>query len=137
MDTLNLLGSSAPPCYTFLLPLNADNILGTRGSGVHGQDSGNSRLLSTLLTEMDGLETSSGLLVIAATNRPGCLDHAFIRPGRLDARLFVPPPDLDGRHQILQIHTKDMPLSNDVDLLDIAEKTDFFTGIPASCASNV
>lgn len=131
MNTQYLLVISASICKAIPAFLNAGGISGMRDSGVDGQRSGNSRLLSTLLTEMDGLENSTGLLVLAATNRPGCLDHAFIRPGRLDVHLYVPPPDLDGRHQTLQIHTRDMPLTDDVNLMDIAVKTDFFTGMSA------
>lgn len=98
------------------------------------ESGGGSRLLSTLLTEMDGLELASGLLVIAATNRPERLDPAFIRPGRLDILQYVPPPDRDGRLQILKIHTRKMPLADDVDLQILASTTELFTGASATAS---
>ncbi len=86
------------------------------------------RLLSTLLTEMDGLELSTGVLVLAATNRPGALDPALLRPGRFDALLYVPPPDEAGRLEALCIHTRSMPLAADVELAALAADTERFTG---------
>ncbi|CAN6972188.1 unnamed protein product [Brassica rapa subsp. trilocularis] len=86
------------------------------------------RLLSTLLTEMDGLEEAKGILVLAATNRPYAIDAALMRPGRFDLVLYVPPPDLEARLEILQVHTRNMRLGDDVDLRKIAEETDLFTG---------
>ncbi|CAN8266621.1 unnamed protein product [Cochlearia groenlandica] len=86
------------------------------------------RLLSTLLTEMDGLEEAKGILVLAATNRPYAIDAALMRPGRFDLVLYVPPPDLEARFEILQVHTRNMRLGNDVDLKKIAEETELFTG---------
>ncbi|ESQ32970.1 hypothetical protein EUTSA_v10003859mg [Eutrema salsugineum] len=86
------------------------------------------RLLSTLLTEMDGLEEAKGILVLAATNRPYAIDAALMRPGRFDLVLYVPPPDLEARFEILQVHTRNMSLGNDVDLKKIAEETELFTG---------
>ncbi|KAJ3705985.1 hypothetical protein LUZ61_009690 [Rhynchospora tenuis] len=91
------------------------------------------RLLSTLLTEMDGLELSTGIIVLAATNRPRAIDAALLRPGRFDLVLYVPPPDLEGRHEILKIHTRKMMLSEDVDLLTIAQQTELFTGADLEC----
>ncbi|KAL0693157.1 hypothetical protein Bca4012_060337 [Brassica carinata] len=86
------------------------------------------RLLSTLLTEMDGLEEAKGILVLAATNRPYAIDAALMRPGRFDLVLYVPPPDVEARLEILQVHTRSMRLGEDVDLRKIAEETDLFTG---------
>ncbi|KAG6788528.1 hypothetical protein POTOM_004595 [Populus tomentosa] len=86
------------------------------------------RLLSTLLTEMDGLEQSKGILVLAATNRPYAIDAALMRPGRFDLVLYVPPPDLEARYEILGVHTRKMKISNDVDLRRIAEDSELFTG---------
>ncbi|RLM73814.1 hypothetical protein C2845_PM15G13230 [Panicum miliaceum] len=86
------------------------------------------RLLSTLLTEMDGLELATGIIVLAATNRPNAIDAALIRPGRFDKVLYVPPPDVEGRYEILHIHTRKMKLGEDVDLWKIAECTELFTG---------
>lgn len=87
------------------------------------------KLLSTLLTEMDGLELTKKAFVIAATNCPEKLDLALIRPGRLDALVFVPPPNSEGRKQIFQIYTKKMPITDDVDFDILSEMTDYFTGI--------
>ncbi|XP_043706821.1 cell division control protein 48 homolog B [Telopea speciosissima] len=86
------------------------------------------RLLSSLLTEMDGLEQAKGILVLAATNRPRAIDAALMRPGRFDLVLYVPPPDLEARHEILLVHTRNMKISDDVDLRQIAEDTELFTG---------
>ncbi|XP_042377914.1 cell division control protein 48 homolog B-like [Zingiber officinale] len=107
-----------------------DSIAPKRG---HGENSGSNvnvgeRLLTTLLTEMDGLEEATGIVVLAATNRPDAIDAALLRPGRFDSVLYVPPPDAEGRHEILRIHTKQMKLGEDVDLQKIAECTDLFTG---------
>ncbi|XP_064968351.1 cell division control protein 48 homolog B-like isoform X1 [Musa acuminata AAA Group] len=108
----------------------ADAIAPKRGHG--GSSGGNvsvgERLLSTLLTEMDGLELATGIIVLAATNRPHALDAALMRPGRFDLVLYVPPPDAEGRHEILRIHTRHMKLGKDVDLREVAESTDHFTG---------
>lgn len=86
------------------------------------------KLLSTLLTEIDGLEITKGVLVLGATNRPEAIDDALMRPGRFDLVLYVPPPDLEGRIEVLRVHTRNMKLENDVDLLQIAKQTQFFTG---------
>ncbi|KAL6650976.1 hypothetical protein ACP70R_009901 [Stipagrostis hirtigluma subsp. patula] len=98
-------------------------------TGPGGNSSGNvtvgERLLSTLLTEMDGLELATGIIVLAATNRPNAIDAALLRPGRV---LYVPPPDVEGRYEILRIHTRKMKLGEDVDLWKIAECTELFTG---------
>ncbi|KAJ6804851.1 cell division control protein 48-like protein B isoform X1 [Iris pallida] len=108
----------------------ADAIAPKRGQG--GSSGGNptigERLLSTLLTEMDGLEQATGIMVLAATNRPQAIDAALMRPGRFDLVLHVPPPDQVGRTEILQIHTRKMRLGKDVDLSRIAACTDLFTG---------
>lgn len=101
-------------------------------TGPGGNSSGNvtvgERLLSTLLTEMDGLELATGIMVLAATNRPHAIDAALMRPGRFDKVLYVPPPDVEGRFEILRIHTRKMKLGEDVDLWKIAECTELFTG---------
>ncbi|CAL5068690.1 unnamed protein product [Urochloa decumbens] len=86
------------------------------------------RLLSTLLTEMDGLELAAGIIVLAATNRPNAIDAALMRPGRFDKVLYVPPPDMEGRYEILRIKTRKMKLGDDVDLWKVAECTELFTG---------
>ncbi|KAH9602640.1 hypothetical protein KSS87_005125 [Heliosperma pusillum] len=106
----------------------ADVIAGRRGGNASGNISVGERLLSTLLTEMDGLEQAKGILVLAATNRPHAIDPALMRPGRFDLVLYVPPPDLEARHEILRVHTRKMKLGSDVDLKQVAEETEFFTG---------
>ncbi|MEW5302448.1 MAG: hypothetical protein WDW36_005234 [Sanguina aurantia] len=101
---------------------------GAGGQGGGGADAG-LRLLSTLLTEMDGMELATGVLVLAATNRPFAIDAALMRPGRFDAVLYVPPPDAEGRAQILRVHTRGMPLAADVDLdLLACDATECMTG---------
>ncbi|MEM3074785.1 MAG: CDC48 family AAA ATPase [Candidatus Pacearchaeota archaeon] len=86
------------------------------------------RVLNQLLAEMDGLEELNDITVIAATNRPDMLDTALLRPGRFDRILLVPGPSKDGRLEILKIHTKKMPLANDVDLKKLSERTEGFVG---------
>ncbi|KAF5839902.1 P-loop containing nucleoside triphosphate hydrolase protein [Dunaliella salina] len=77
---------------------------------------------------MDGMELATGVLVLGATNRPQAVDAALLRPGRFDALLYVPPPDEEGRLAVLKVHTKRMPLAQDVDLVGIARETCNFTG---------
>ncbi|KAI3731525.1 hypothetical protein L1987_62713 [Smallanthus sonchifolius] len=99
-----------------------------RGTGSSGSTTVGERLLSTLLTEMDGLEEAKGILVLAATNRPHAIDAALMRPGRFDLVLYVPPPDLEARYEILCVHTCGMKIDDDVDLKKIAQETERFTG---------
>ncbi|KAF4357531.1 hypothetical protein G4B88_026910 [Cannabis sativa] len=106
----------------------ADVVAGKRGASSSSNSTVSERLLSTLLTEMDGLEEAKGILVLAATNRPYAIDDALMRPGRFDLVLYVPPPDLEARCEILQVHTRKMRISDDVDLSSIAEDTELFTG---------
>ncbi|KAI3720172.1 hypothetical protein L6452_21085 [Arctium lappa] len=106
----------------------ADVIAAKRGNGSSGSTTVGERLLSTLLTEMDGLEEAKGILVLAATNRPHAIDAALMRPGRFDLVLYVPPPDLEARYEILRVHTRGMKVGNDVDLRQLAEETEHFTG---------
>ncbi|XP_022149087.1 cell division control protein 48 homolog B [Momordica charantia] len=106
----------------------ADVVAAKRGGSSSGNVAVGERLLSTLLTEMDGLEEAKGILVLAATNRPHAIDAALMRPGRFDLVLYVPPPDLEARHEILCVHTRPMKIGSDVDLKKIAEDTELFTG---------
>ncbi|CAM8912868.1 unnamed protein product [Rhodiola kirilowii] len=106
----------------------ADVVAGKRGDSSSNSSIVGERLLSTLLTEMDGLEQAKGILVLAATNRPHAIDAALMRPGRFDLVLYVPPPDKEARYEILKVHTSKMALADDVDLHQIAEDTDRFTG---------
>ena len=87
------------------------------------------RVLSQLLQEMDGLQSNvDELVVIAATNRPDCIDAALLRPGRFDRLLYLAPPDTEARKSIFQIHTKAMPLSPEIDLGQFAEMTEGYSG---------
>ncbi|KAG5079798.1 hypothetical protein AAZX31_02G112200 [Glycine max] len=106
----------------------ADVVAAKRGDSSSNSATVGERLLSTLLTEIDGLEEAKGILVLAATNRPYAIDAALMRPGRFDLVLYVPPPDLEARHEILCVHTRKMKTGNDVDLRRIAEDTELFTG---------
>ncbi len=93
------------------------------------------RLVNQLLSEIDGMESLDEVVVIGATNRPDILDPALLRPGRFDEILFVPPPDEEARYEILKIHTRNMPLAGDVDLRELAKRTEGYTGadIEAMC----
>ena len=86
------------------------------------------RIVSQLLTEIDGISDLSDVVVIAATNRPDIIDPALLRPGRLEKLIYVPPPDLEGRIEILRIHTRNVPLAEDVDLEELARRTEGYTG---------
>jgi transitional endoplasmic reticulum ATPase len=104
-----------------------DSLAPVRGGGL-GEPAVTERVVNTLLAEMDGLEELRGVVVIAASNRPALLDPALLRPGRFDDLIYVPVPERDGRLHILKIHTRDMPLDADVDLDEIAARTDGYTG---------
>ncbi|WP_436901245.1 CDC48 family AAA ATPase [Halovenus halobia] len=101
-------------------------------AGKRGQNSGDSgvgeRVVSQLLTELDGLEELEDVVVIATTNRPDLIDPALVRPGRLDRHIHVPVPDEGGRRKILEVHTRDKPLADDVDLDNLARRTDGYVG---------
>ena len=84
--------------------------------------------LNQLLVEMDGFDVRGGVILIAATNRPDVLDPALLRPGRFDRQVQVDAPDLNGRHQILKVHSRGKPIAQDIDLLSIARRTPGFTG---------
>ncbi len=115
----------ASPCIIFFDEF--DSIAPSRGR--HTSDSGVSeKVLSQFLTELDGLEVSKDLVVIAATNRPDILDPALIRPGRIDRILLVPLPDEAGRLEILKIFTKGMPLASGIDIEDLSEMIEGFSG---------
>ena len=121
----------AAPCIIFFDELDA--IAPRRG--LHTDAGVTDRIVNQLLTEMDGIQILKDVVVIGATNRPDILDPALLRPGRFDRVIFVPPPDVEGRYQIFQIHTRDMPLADDVDLRKLAEMTEGYTGadIEAVC----
>jgi cell division protease FtsH len=99
-----------------------------RGAGLGGGHDEREQTLNQLLVEMDGFDESSGVILVAATNRPDILDPALLRPGRFDRQIVVDAPDLDGRRKILGVHSKEKPLAPDVDLDIIARRTPGFTG---------
>jgi len=113
------------PTVIFLDEIDA--LAPQRGGGL-GEPAVTERVVNTLLSEMDGLEELQGVVVIAATNRPTLLDQALLRPGRFDEVVYVPVPDEEGRRVILGIHTAEMPFSADVDLDELAARTDGYTG---------
>jgi transitional endoplasmic reticulum ATPase len=104
-----------------------DSLVPARGGGL-GEPQVTERVVNTILAEMDGLEELQGVVLIGATNRPNLIDPALLRPGRLDELVYVGPPDVAGRRRILAIHAKRMPLATDVDLEDLARRTERFTG---------
>jgi cell division protease FtsH len=99
-----------------------------RGTGLGGGHDEREQTLNQLLVEMDGFETASGVLLMAATNRPDILDPALLRPGRFDRQVVVDAPDLRGREAILEVHARNKPISHDIDLRVIARRTPGFTG---------
>jgi cell division protease FtsH len=99
-----------------------------RGAGMGGGHDEREQTLNQLLVEMDGFDVRGGVILIAATNRPDVLDPALLRPGRFDRQIQVDAPDLAGRHQILQVHSRGKPLAPGVDLLAVARRTPGFTG---------
>ncbi|MDE3191781.1 MAG: AAA family ATPase, partial [Acidobacteriota bacterium] len=120
---------AAAPAIIFIDELDA--IGRSRTSGVAGFSGGNDereQTLNQILTEMDGFDSSTGVIVIAATNRPDVLDQALLRPGRFDRRVAVQPPDRNGREAILKVHTRHVPLAPDVDLGGIASTTPGMVG---------
>jgi len=104
-----------------------DSLVPMRGGGL-GEPQVTERVVNTILSEMDGLEELQNVVVIGATNRPTLIDPALLRPGRFDELIYVGTPDTAGRRRILAIHTRKMPLADDVDLESIAQRTDRFTG---------
>jgi transitional endoplasmic reticulum ATPase len=111
------------PCIIFFDEI--DSLAGRRGSD---QNKVTERVLNQMLSEMDGLDDMKDVLVIAATNRPDMLDTALLRPGRFDKILLVNAPTIEGRENILKIHTKNMPLAKGIKISDLAKDTDGFTG---------
>ncbi|HDS29668.1 MAG TPA: ATP-dependent zinc metalloprotease FtsH, partial [Firmicutes bacterium] len=107
-----------------------------RGAGLGGGHDEREQTLNALLVEMDGFDPNSGVIMIAATNRPDILDPALLRPGRFDRRIVVDQPDIKGREQILVIHTRDIPLEDNVDLGILARRTPGFTGSDIKNLSN-
>jgi cell division protease FtsH len=123
---LFLQGKKQAPCIIFIDEIDA--VGRQRGAGMGGGHDEREQTLNQLLVEMDGFEGNEGVILLAATNRPDVLDSALLRPGRFDRRVVVPRPDLRGRLQILKIHTRRVPLSDDVDLELQARGTPGFVG---------
>jgi len=119
-------GKKNAPCIIFIDEIDA--VGRHRGAGLGGGHDEREQTLNQLLVEMDGFESNEGVIIIAATNRPDVLDPALQRPGRFDRRIVVPRPDLKGRIGILKVHTRRVPLADDVDLEIIARGTPGMTG---------
>ena len=114
------------PCIIFIDEIDA--VARQRGTGMGGGHDEREQTLNQLLVEMDGFGVNEGIIVLAATNRVDILDHAILRPGRFDRKVFVNRPDVKGREEILKVHTKNKPLAEDVNLNDIARTTAGFAG---------
>ena len=114
------------PCIVFIDEIDA--VGRRRGTGMGGGHDEREQTLNQLLVEMDGFGVNEGIIVISATNRVDILDPALLRPGRFDRKVYVGRPDVAGREQILQVHAKNKPMSDDVDLKQIAQTTAGFTG---------
>jgi cell division protease FtsH len=119
-------GKKNAPCIIFIDEIDA--VGRHRGAGLGGGHDEREQTLNQLLVEMDGFESNEGVILVAATNRPDVLDPALLRPGRFDRRVVVGRPDVKGREQILRVHTKKVPLSDDVDLSVLARGTPGFAG---------
>src|SRR5271168_3196788 len=119
-------GKKNAPCIIFIDEIDA--VGRHRGAGLGGGHDEREQTLNQLLVEMDGFESNEGVILVAATNRPDVLDPALLRPGRFDRRVVVGRPDLKGREQILKVHTKKVPLGDDVNLTTIARGTPGFVG---------
>jgi cell division protease FtsH len=123
---LFMQGKKHAPCIIFIDEIDA--VGRHRGAGLGGGHDEREQTLNQLLVEMDGFESNDGVILIAATNRPDVLDPALLRPGRFDRRVVVPRPDLRGRLAILRVHTRRVPLADDVDLEVLARGTPGFVG---------
>jgi len=119
-------GKKNAPCIVFIDEIDA--VGRHRGAGLGGGHDEREQTLNQLLVEMDGFESNEGVILVAATNRPDVLDPALLRPGRFDRRIVVNRPDVKGREGILLVHTKKIPLSDDVDVAVLARGTSGFSG---------
>ena len=122
----------AAPCVIFMDEI--DSIAPIRGSGDDSKVT--ERVISQMLTEMDGLQALNGVVIIAATNRPDIIDPALLRPGRFDKSILIGPPDKESRIAIFNIHMKGKPLDDDVNVEELAEKTDGCTGADIAAICN-
>jgi transitional endoplasmic reticulum ATPase len=123
----------AAPCIIFFDEIDA---IAPKRGGDFGDSHVTERLISQLLTELDGLEILTNVVVIGATNRPDIVDAALLRPGRFDRLLYVPPPDRDSRIQIIKIHVKKKPLDDAVDIEKLADQTEGYTGADIASLSS-
>ncbi|MGD1863674.1 MAG: ATP-dependent zinc metalloprotease FtsH2 [Phormidesmis sp.] len=114
------------PCIIFIDEIDA--VGRSRGAGIGGGNDEREQTLNQLLTEMDGFEGNTGIIVIAATNRADVLDSALLRPGRFDRQVSVDPPDIKGRREVLEVHARDKKVADDISLDTIARRTPGFTG---------
>ena len=119
-------GKKNAPCIIFIDEIDA--VGRHRGAGLGGGHDEREQTLNQLLVEMDGFESNDGVILVAATNRPDVLDPALLRPGRFDRRVIVGRPDVRGREEVLRVHSKKVPLSEDVNLNILARGTPGFTG---------
>ncbi|MFZ1888287.1 MAG: ATP-dependent zinc metalloprotease FtsH [Candidatus Binataceae bacterium] len=119
-------GKKHAPCIIFIDEIDA--VGRHRGAGLGGGHDEREQTLNQLLVEMDGFEANEGVILVAATNRPDVLDPALLRPGRFDRRVVVPRPDVKGRDGILRVHTRKVPLSEDVNIDKLARSTPGFAG---------
>ena len=119
-------GKKNAPCIIFIDEIDA--VGRHRGAGLGGGHDEREQTLNQLLVEMDGFESNEGVILMAATNRPDVLDPALLRPGRFDRRVVVNRPDVRGREEILRVHTRKIPLADDVDLTVLARGTPGFSG---------
>ena len=123
-------GKKNAPCIIFIDEIDA--VGRHRGAGLGGGHDEREQTLNQLLVEMDGFESNEGVILVAATNRPDVLDPALLRPGRFDRRVVVPLPDVRGREEILRVHTRKIPLADDVDLSILARGSPGFSGAELS-----
>ena len=123
----------AAPCIIFFDEIDA---IAPKRGGDFGDSHVTERLISQLLTELDGLEVLTNVVVIGATNRPDIVDAALLRPGRFDRLLYVPPPDRDSRIQIIKIHIKKKPLDDSVNIEKLADQTEGYTGADIASLSS-
>ena len=119
-------GKKNAPCIIFIDEIDA--VGRHRGAGLGGGHDEREQTLNQLLVEMDGFESNDGVILVAATNRPDVLDPALLRPGRFDRRVVVSRPDVRGREEILRVHTRKIPMADDVDLAILARGTPGFSG---------
>ena len=127
-------GKSKAPCIIFIDEIDA--VGRHRGAGLGGGHDEREQTLNALLVEMDGFEENTGVIVMAATNRPDVLDPALLRPGRFDRRIVVSMPDVKGREEILKVHTRRMPVSEKVNLEKVARGTPGFSGADLESLAN-